>query len=305
MAGIIPFALPPCRVHNGIGRFPARIPELPRAGATHTMQYALCQPHARRGRRRLIAPSWKPVLVTAIAAVLCACSQHVTLRDPTIPDPLVERIPLSVAVRYPEEFEHYVHKEKVIGKDEWTIDMGRANSMLFTKLFGALFTECTIIGKAPPRDDAEKSGASRCRFVPPETDPADLPIDALIEPSIDAFEFSVPNQSQTDAFAVWIRYRIKIFDSAGNEIANWPLSAYGKAMSKMMGGDDALRHAAVLAMRDAAALVILQMDKSTGISALTQARRSRANGAGAAEGALPVDEPLRTTATEDRQDDSG
>src|SRR5690606_6482157 len=128
VAGIIPFALPPCRVHNGIGRFPARIPELPRAGATHTMQYALCQPHARRGRRRLIAPSWKPVLVTAIAAVLCACSQHVTLRDPTIPDPLVERIPLSVAVRYPEEFEHYVHKEKVIGKDEWTIDMGRANS---------------------------------------------------------------------------------------------------------------------------------------------------------------------------------
>jgi hypothetical protein len=257
----------------------------------------------------LTAGNWKPIPVAALAALLGACSQHVTLEDPTIPDPLIEQIPLAVAVRYPKEFEHYVHKEKVIGKDEWTIDLGRANSILFTKLFGAMFSDCTIIGEPPKEgDEVDEDGVARpvrCKFVPPDTDPADLPIDALIEPSIDAFEFSVPNQSQTDSFAVWIRYRIKIFDSQGNEIANWPLSAYGKAMAEMMGGDDALRHAAVLAMRDAAALVILQMDKSAGISALTQARRSRLNGNGPAEGALPVDEPLRPTATEDMQDDSG
>lgn len=257
----------------------------------------------------MIAGNWKPVPLAAIAALGCACSQHVKLQDPTIPDPLVEQLPLSVAVRYPAEFEHYVHKEKVIGKDEWTIDMGRANSMLFTQLFGAMFDECTIIGEAPGnKSEIETDGVSRpirCKFVPPDTDPGDLPIDALIEPSIDAFEFSVPNQSQTDSFAVWIRYRIKIFDAQGNEIANWPLSAYGKAMSSMMGGDEALRHAAVLAMRDAAALVILQMDKSSGISALAQARRSRLTGPGTAEGAIPVDPPLRTTATEDMQDDSG
>lgn len=257
----------------------------------------------------MIAGNWKPVPVAAIAAVLCACSQHVTLENPTIPDPLIEQIPLSVAVRYPEEFEHYVHKEKVIGKDEWTIDMGRANSMLFTKLFGSMFSECTIIGEPPKgAEEVDADGTSRpsrCKYVPADTDPGELPIDALIEPSIDAFEFSVPNQSQTDSFAVWIRYRIKIFDAQGNEIANWPLSAYGKAMAEMMGGDDALRHAAVLAMRDAAALVILQMDKSTGISALTQARRSRLNGTGPANGAYSVDQPMRTTATEELQDDSG
>lgn len=248
--------------------------------------------------------------VAAIAALLFGCSQHVKLDNPTIPEPLVEQLPLSVAIRYPEEFNHYVHKEKVIGKDEWTIDMGRANSMLFTKLFGAMFEDCTIIGERPSEDDEVNEEGSprpvRCEFVARGTDPRDLPIDALIEPSIDAFEFSVPNQSQTDAFAVWIRYRIKIFDSQGNQIANWPLSAYGKAMNTMMGGDDALRYAAVLAMRDAAALVILQMDKSTGISALAQARRSRLSGPGdGVVEAVPVDEPLRTTATEDRQDDSG
>jgi hypothetical protein len=259
------------------------------------------------GTPRLTAKSLKTIPVAMLIA-LSGCSTHVTLQNPTIPDPLIDKLPLSVAVRYPEAFQHYVHKEKVIGKDEWTIDMGRANSMLFTQLFGAMFADCTVIGTPPDEgegDDEAGTAPVRCKFVPPGTDPGNLPIDALIEPSIDAFEFSVPNQSQTDSFAVWIRYRIKIFDADGNEIANWPLSAYGKAMSSMMGGDEALRHAAVLAMRDAAALIILQMDKSTGISALVASRRARTGGGsdGVVE-ALPVEKAL-TTATEERQDDSG
>ena len=47
-------------------------------------------------------------------------------------------------------------------------------------------------------------------------------------PSIDAIEFSVPEQSQDETFSVWIRYRIKIFDSTGNEIINWPISSMEK-----------------------------------------------------------------------------
>jgi hypothetical protein len=255
---------------------------------------------------RLTAKSLKTIPVATLIA-LSGCSTHVTLQNPTIPDPLIETLPLSVAVRYPEAFQHYVHKEKVIGKDEWTIDMGRANSMLFTQLFGAMFADCTIIGTPPDGGESgdEAGTPPRCNFVPPGTDPGNLPIDALIEPSIDAFEFSVPNQSQTDSFAVWIRYRIRIFNADGDEIANWPLSAYGKAMNSMMGGDEALRHAAVLAMRDAAALVILQMDKSTGISALVASGRARTgSGSDGVVEALPVDKAL-TTATEERQDDSG
>ncbi len=241
----------------------------------------------------------------AILIALSACSTHVTLRNPTIPDPLIETRPLSVAVRYPEAFQHYVHKEKVIGKDEWTIDMGRANKMLFTRLFGAMFANCTVIGEEPKLADDQE--ALPCSFVPPDTDPGTLSVDALLEPSIDAFEFSVPEQSQTDSFAVWIRYRLKIFDAEGNEIANWPLSAYGKALSGMMGGDEALRHAAVLAMRDAAALVILQMDKSQRISALVAARRTQTANTDA-DGViktLPVNKALTTATSEERQDDSG
>ena len=103
-------------------------------------------------------------------------------------------------------------------------------------------------------------------------DPKMFAIDALIEPSIDAFEFSVPNQSKTDSFAVWIRYRIKVFDYDGNEVANWPVSAYGKSQTASVSGSQALQRAAILAMRDAAALMIMKLDETAGISKMAELR---------------------------------
>ena len=204
------------------------------------------------------------------------------MQDPRIPKPLIEQLPMSVAARYPEAFDDFVHEEQVIGKEKWTINLGGANRLLFTQLFGSMFTDFVVI-----EDSA---------------DPKSLSIDALIEPSIDAFEFSVPNQSQTDEFAVWIRYRIKIFDSEGVQVANWPIAAYGKSQTSTFGGDEALRRAAVLAMRDAAALIILQMDNSTGISKLRDAR-ARSNAAPSV--VIPDQESVQTTAAEDIPDESG
>ena len=77
----------------------------------------------------------------------------------------------------------------------------------------------------------------------------------------------------------------------------WPIAAYGKSRSVTFGGDIALQRAAELAMRDAAALIILQMNKTTIISNLSQARPQ-----GAMEGepltketnlqSTPVQQPL-------------
>ena len=48
------------------------------------------------------------------------------------------------------------------------------------------------------------------------------------------------------------------------------MNAYGKSQSTAMGQDDALRRAAVLAKRDATALLIMPLDKATGISSLSR-----------------------------------
>jgi len=198
-----------------------------------------------------MADRFKLALVAAVVLLAAGCGgAKITLHDPTIPEPLIDQLPLTVAARYPEVFDSFIHEEQVIGKEKWSIDLGQSNRLLFTQLFGSMFSDFSVVETS--------------------TDPQDLPIDALIEPSIDAFEFSVPSQSQTDDFAVWIRYRIKIFDKDGTQIANWPIAAYGKSQAGRFGGDHALQRAAVLAMRDAAALIILQMDKATGISKLSQ-----------------------------------
>jgi hypothetical protein len=217
--------------------------------------------------------------------MLSACGgSQVTLSDPTIPEPLIDKLPMRVGARYPDSFDHFIHKETVIGKEKWSIDLGASNRILFTQLFTSMFSDFQIVGA--------------------DVDPQDLGLDALIEPSIDAFEFSVPNQSQTEEFAVWIRYRIKIFDSEGDQVANWPISAYGKSQTTLFSGDASLRRAAVLAMRDAAALVIMQMDKSTGISKLNAAREQIKKEPEVTSPKLPSPDVLQLTAVKDSPDDS-
>jgi len=164
---------------------------------------------------------------------------------PTIPEPRIEKIPVDVAVRMPAEFENFVHVEQVLGKDTWTIELGRSNAIFFTDLFGHMFDSIVVLG--------------------PDDDPRDYQFDALIEPEIDGFEFSTPSQSQSNAFAVWIRYRMSIFDSVGNRASSWTVNAYGKSQKEGLGGGDSLKRAAVLAMRDAAALIIMQMERVTNI----------------------------------------
>jgi hypothetical protein len=186
-----------------------------------------------------------------LTGLLSGCGSNVTLKTPTIPEPLLEQINMTVGVRMPPEFEHYVHEEMVYGHEEWSIDLGRSNAALFEQLFAYMFSDVTILG--------------------PNDDPQLMALDALIEPSIDAFEFSTPGQSNTEAFAVWIRYRLKVYDRDGNLTSNWPVAAYGKSQTTTMGGDKALQRAAILAMRDAAALMIMKFDNVTRISSLKDA----------------------------------
>ena len=176
---------------------------------------------------------------------MAGCGSTVTMEMPTIPEPRIEKIPVAVAVRIPAEFENFVHVEEVLGKDTWTIDLGRSNAAFFTDLFGHMFESIVILG--------------------PDDDPRDYQFDALIEPEIDGFEFSTPGQSQSEAFAVWIRYRMSVFDSVGNRASSWTVNAYGKSQKEELGGGDSLKRAAVLAMRDAAALIIMQLEKATNI----------------------------------------
>ena len=190
---------------------------------------------------RLIRTARLATLISLFAIGLAGCASSLEVDMPTIPEPRLVKIPVDVAVRIPENFHSFTHTENVLGKSEFTIHLGNSNANFFNQLFDYMFDSVVILG--------------------PDDDPRDFQFDALIEPSIEGFEFSIPNQTQTSAYSVWIRYRMNVFDSVGNRASSWTVSAYGKSQKEGITGTDSLRRAAVLAMRDAAALIIMQMDK--------------------------------------------
>lgn len=215
----------------------------------------------------------KTTFALLLGGLLSGCASNVQLSAPTIPAPLVEKIHVAVGLRLPENFHHFEHTESVFGREEYSIDLGNANAALFSQLFSFMFDSVVL--------------------VDPDTDPSSLNLDALVEPSIDAFEFSTPTQSQTESFAVWIRYRLRVYNREGTLVSNWPVSAYGKSLTSSGGKDGALRNAAVLAMRDAAALMLMKFDNVTRISEL-------------AEQPLPsqADDPVQPEVLQGQEDES-
>lgn len=195
-----------------------------------------------------MAFSPRALAVGALAAVCAAgCSNEVSIGEKSLPPLLIEPLPLKVAVRYSPEVDAYRHEETVLGRQTWVIDMGGANRVMLDQLFDSMFREVVFIGE--------------------EQDPASTGADATVEASIDAFEFALPAQSRSKTYTVWIRYKLRVFDAEGVEIANWPVSAYGKAGSSAMMGsaNKALQKAAVWAMRDAAALIGMRFARETGL----------------------------------------
>ncbi len=184
--------------------------------------------------------------VLVLTLLISACSsQNLTLTEPELPRPLIEQLPLRVGVQYSEEMHDFTHHEELLANQEWTVRLGDANKKLYRQIFNAMFAEVLEIEKG--------------------TDTDALGVDLVIHPRVEAFEFALPQQSRTEAYTVWIRYRLTVFDPAGDELATWPVNAYGKAAADRFEGSKAIQRAAALAMRDAAALVTMRFARETGI----------------------------------------
>ena len=176
---------------------------------------------------------------------LVGCSQSLTVQT-EFPTPVLEPLPLIVGIRYPDTLTDYVHHEAPPLEAEWTIHLGAANVLLFDKLFGAMFIQTVAL-------EQDTSIVAH-----PE-------LDAVIEPTLEEFEFSLPRQSQTDQYAVWLRYNVRVYTPDGELICNWPVTAYGQAGAKTTAPEKPMQQATVLAMRDAAASIAVGFINAPGI----------------------------------------
>ena len=83
--------------------------------------------------------------IALISLFAAGCASNVTVEEPTIPRPHIDKLPMDVALRIPEEFNSFVHEENVLGRETWTINLGRANAVFFEQLFGSLLVVRSII----------------------------------------------------------------------------------------------------------------------------------------------------------------
>ncbi len=179
-----------------------------------------------------------PCLLALTAVMLGACAKNIVI-ETDFPKPVVPPLPLNMGVHFETAFTQYTYTEDLPNDIKWSFDLGAANKKLFNGIFTALFDiTVPVDGNGGP-------------------DPAYAPLDAVITPTIEAFEFSLPRQSQSEQYSVWIRYNLYIYSPDGSLITKYPVSAYGQSDARTFGASASMEEAVIKAMRDAAASIVM------------------------------------------------
>lgn len=194
------------------------------------------------------------ILSVAAALGAAGCSTTVPPLDTTFPAPLVEHVPAAVGIVYDEELRNFTYNETVSDGTSWTIELGASNMRLFNKLFASMFERTVQLEHTD--------------------DPAAAGLDGIIRPVLEEYAFLTPNELGSRFYAVSIRYRIFLYDNQGQEIAAWPINAYGQSRAGVVDAGmlkvGPLQDATNMAMRDAAAGAIITLREQPEIVALSE-----------------------------------
>lgn len=178
------------------------------------------------------------VLATLILLSSCTSTRNLEL-ETTFPVPLMDKMSVRLGVHLDEEILSYVYHEEIEKKGEWNVELGSVQTELFDNLARGLFEAHALV-------DGNRAPS----------------LDGVLKPSIVDLQFSLPTQTRSNFYEVWIRYNFELYDSNGNRIGDWPLPAYGKASKKDFGSASAgVEAAAIAACRDAMAFFALNFGK--------------------------------------------
>lgn len=171
------------------------------------------------------------VLLLAVA-VMSGCRSHVRVEE-QFPDVVAKPRDLSAALLMDQEFRIYEAQPN----ESTSIVLGPAQVELLSRAFAGLFARLTVVSSRDEiRPDAQM----------------------VIIPSVREVQVSTPSDSYLNMYEVWIKYNLDIETSDGVPIDSWFLPAYGKTpYSSMLSRSQAIEEAAVIALRDAGAKLML------------------------------------------------
>jgi hypothetical protein len=188
-------------------------------------------------------------LLLAVASLLSGCTAHVQV-DHSFPTMVTEPREMNAVLVLDQDFQTYVAEPN----EDTTIELGPAHTQAMIKSFSGLFTWVQVVNS---RDEAR-----------PEAD-------LVITPSVREVQVSSPSQSYLNVYEVWIKYNLNIVSGDGVPIDNWFLPAYGKTPSSyLMSRSTAIEDAAVVALRDAGAKLMLDFFRIPAIYGWMQQREA-------------------------------
>ena len=136
-----------------------------------------------------------------LLAILTGCSSVHTI-EAQVPTPLVEPINKVAHLYLSDEFLGYEFSQDEEDRSDIRIILGQAHTNLFNSVVSALFLELS--------DSAESA-------------------DISLVPELNTFQYSLPRETGSSFYEVWLRYRLQALNPDGSEIADWLITGYGRA----------------------------------------------------------------------------
>jgi hypothetical protein len=175
--------------------------------------------------------------LTLVICLLGACSASTITISGNFPSPLVRKLPLTVGVYYPDELKNYsfIEFDDNTGKDQYIIQSGTSQVELFNTLLPALFQNVVMLDSL-------------------ENIQGNTNLDAVFVPAIEEFQLGLPAKTRLNVYEIWVKYNMRLSNVNGDYIADWVMTAYGKAPEETFQSvDSGVQDAATVAMRDLAA----------------------------------------------------
>jgi hypothetical protein len=177
-------------------------------------------------------------LALLAACLLWGCGPREVVVQGQFPRPLMQPLPLTMGVWYSEDFAAHEFFDEAKGRAEssWLVRTGTAQVQMWDTLLEGMFNELVHMKGKP--------GSGQMNQV----------VDAVLIPSVDELQYTIPAHTKVKVYEIWLRYRFDLVTVAGDPIASWTMTAYGKTPTAFLQSDEAaVNLAAVVALRDAGA----------------------------------------------------
>ena len=193
--------------------------------------------------------NWKVPAAVALLVVLAGCGAVKVQPHTQLPPPLIDKLPVTVAVYFPAEFRDYTYREQR-NKVDYEFELGPAHVAKLTRLLQAMFSRVVEV------DDPAKALAAA-----PD-------VRLVLEPRFEDYAFLTPRDMVGDFYTVTIRYRLNLYDPRGERVDGYVFTGYGRRKSGSMSGTEPLVRATERAMRDAGAKLAIELPEQESVRRL-------------------------------------